>query len=443
MRPDPSQVALGLTRRSLLPLLGGTIAGALVPGGFGRAARAGVGANDRKFLFVFARGGWDPTWVFAPEFQNSSVDMPDDDSESATLGGHTWVSSASRPSVDALFTNYGDRICTIDGLVVPSVAHELCSRLLFTGGAAVGVDDFPTRLAAGASSHLPLGHVVVSGPSYTSPDATGVVRLGRRGQLAALLDGSCTDGTFPTLHLPTQQAQGIEDALVTARAARAVRAASTPAGMGAQQRLTAAYAAAMADAASISELSDLLAVTADDPLAQMLAAGTLLGQGGARCVTLADDGDLDATWDQHANIGQQSRNYERLFGNLLALLDSLVATPGATGGTLLDEVTLVVCSEMGRYPQLNASGGKDHWTTTSLMLIGGGVRGGQAIGDYDSNMAGTPVVLSTGELDRDGSRGGVVVEPLHIGATLLTLAGMDPVEALGPGAEAIAGAIEG
>ncbi|MSP55032.1 MAG: DUF1501 domain-containing protein [Myxococcales bacterium] len=446
-RLTPAALAPALARRSLLTLLAGTVAGALVPGRLGLPARAAVASSDRKFLFVLARGGWDPTWVFAPEFDNSSVDMPGDDSEPATQSGHTWVSSASRPSVDALFTNYGSRICTINGLVVPSVAHEQCSRLLFTGGTSPGVDDFQTRLASGASSHLPLGNVIFSGPSYTSPGATGVVRLGRRGQLAALLDGSCTDDTFPSLHLPTPSAQGIEDSLVAARASRASRAALAPASRGEQQLISAAYVAALADAASISELSDLLAGTEDDPLAEMLAAGVLLGRGGARCVTLADDGDLDATWDQHSVIAQQSKNYECLFGNLLALLDSLAATPGqaggADGGSLLDEVTVVVCSEMGRYPQLNSAGGKDHWPTTSLLLIGGGVRGGQGIGDYDGNMGGTPVVLSTGELDPDGVHGGVLIEPLHIGATLLAIAGMDPVEALGPGAEAIGGAIEG
>ena len=41
--------------------------------GSGRAL-ASVSASDRKFLFVFARGGWDYSYVFAPLFDNSFCD---------------------------------------------------------------------------------------------------------------------------------------------------------------------------------------------------------------------------------------------------------------------------------------------------------------------------------------------------------------------------------
>jgi uncharacterized protein (DUF1501 family) len=99
---------------------------------------------------------------------------------------------------------------------------------------------------------------------------------------------------------------------------------------------------------------------------------------------------------------------------------------------MLDDVTVVVCSEMGRFPSLNESQGKDHWMTTSMLLVGGGIRGGQTLGAYTENMSSTPVVPETGELDPDGKLGGVILGPSHVGATLMALAGMDPAEALGP-----------
>ena len=49
-------------------------------------ARAGVGASKRKFIFVFAQGGWDPTRVFAPEFSNPNVDL-EAAAERAVAGG--------------------------------------------------------------------------------------------------------------------------------------------------------------------------------------------------------------------------------------------------------------------------------------------------------------------------------------------------------------------
>jgi uncharacterized protein (DUF1501 family) len=83
---------------------------------------------------------------------------------------------------------------------------------------------------------------------------------------------------------------------------------------------------------------------------------------------------------------------------------------------------VVVFSEMGRAPRTNAWGGKDHWTYTSVLLAGAGVRGGQVIGGVDGSYRGRPVDLGTGALSGDTT-------PLvasHIGATLLALGGVDP-----------------
>jgi uncharacterized protein (DUF1501 family) len=45
-------------------------------------------------------------------------------------------------------------------------------------------------------------------------------------------------------------------------------------------------------------------------------------------------------------------------------------------------------SEMGRTPQVNGNGGRDHWTFCySVMLAGAGIRGGSAYGASDSQAA--------------------------------------------------------
>jgi Protein of unknown function (DUF1501) len=55
------------------------------------------------------------------------------------------------------------------------------------------------------------------------------------------------------------------------------------------------------------------------------------------------------------------------------------------------ETTLVVAAgEFGRTPRLNASGGRDHWPGVwSVVLAGGGVRGGRVVGASDA-LAGAP-----------------------------------------------------
>src|SRR5262249_38104357 len=48
---------------------------------------------------------------------------------------------------------------------------------------------------------------------------------------------------------------------------------------------------------------------------------------------------------------------------------------------LLDETLVMVIGEFGRTPRFNALGGRDHWPNCfSVVLAGGGIRGGQVYG---------------------------------------------------------------
>jgi hypothetical protein len=93
--------------------------------------------------------------------------------------------------------------------------------------------------------------------------------------------------------------------------------------------------------------------------------------------------DYDA-WDTHRN------NFEILRTNKLPHFDqtftALLHDLSVRG--LLDETLVVVMSEMGRTPRVNASGGRDHWTHCySVVFAGAGVRGGSVYGASDSQAA--------------------------------------------------------
>ena len=56
--------------------------------------------------------------------------------------------------------------------------------------------------------------------------------------------------------------------------------------------------------------------------------------------------------------------------------------------TLLDETLVVVMSEMGRTPKINANAGRDHWTHCySVVFAGAGIRGGTVYGASDAQAA--------------------------------------------------------
>ena len=93
--------------------------------------------------------------------------------------------------------------------------------------------------------------------------------------------------------------------------------------------------------------------------------------------------DYDA-WDTHNN------NFNILKKNKLPGFDqtmhALMTDLQERG--LLDETLIVVTSEMGRTPRINANSGRDHWTNCyGSLLAGAGIRGGTVYGASD-NQAG-------------------------------------------------------
>lgn len=143
------------------------------------------------------------------------------------------------------------------------------------------------------------------------------------------------------------------------------------------------------------------------PFGQGLLLARRLVEAGVPLVTVNWARD-DAYWDTHAN------NFKLLKGSLLppfdrafsALLDDL-----AQRG-LLDE-TLVVClGEFGRTPTINKAAGRDHWAAcNSVVLAGGGVRGGQVYGASDRRAA-YPITPP--------------VSPDDLAATIYATLGIDP-----------------
>jgi hypothetical protein len=127
------------------------------------------------------------------------------------------------------------------------------------------------------------------------------------------------------------------------------------------------------------------------------------------------------SWDTHGN------NFNCLKDDLMPVFDrgysALLADLQDRG--LLDETLVVVTSEMGRTPKVGdrrsggvAGAGRDHWThCQSVVLAGGGVRGGQVYGSSDK-YAGYP---------KDKP-----VTPAHIAHTVYRQMGVTNLEAKDP-----------
>jgi len=143
----------------------------------------------------------------------------------------------------------------------------------------------------------------------------------------------------------------------------------------------------------------------------MLGQGALLArrlvERGVRFVTISRGG-----WDTH------HRNFEALSRDRLPELDRAVSgllEDLATKG-LLDETLVVWMGEFGRTPKVDYSsqwqGGRHHWPhVQTVMLAGGGIRGGQVYGSSDAQAA----------YPKDNP-----VKPEDIAATVFHCLGIDP-----------------
>ena len=103
-----------------------------------------------------------------------------------------------------------------------------------------------------------------------------------------------------------------------------------------------------------------------------------LVEAGTRFVTAA--GYKHIEWDTHNDNDRRHRDilvppFDRTFS---ALLDDLEQRG------LLDSTLVIAMGEFGRGPQMNPGGGRDHWPQCwSMVLGGGGIRGGQVVGASD------------------------------------------------------------
>jgi len=115
---------------------------------------------------------------------------------------------------------------------------------------------------------------------------------------------------------------------------------------------------------------------------QSMVLARRLIEAGVRFVTVFDgqyNGQL-ANWDAHADV------FIRLKDALLPPADQALAAliDDLTARGLLDTTLVIAMGEFGRTPRINSTAGRDHWPHCySVVLAGGGIRGGTVFGSSD------------------------------------------------------------
>ena len=380
-------------------------------------------ASTRRFLFVFCDGAWDTSMVFAPEMlQNYYVHTDSDDVET-TLGGLSFVDNPNRPEVRRFFEQWADQCLIINGLDFETVAHDRAKRILMTGS-PVGTDDWGAIIGAHSPQMYTAPHLLLSGPNYATQFSNAILRVGEDGELSRLLSGQDQLNITPT--------RDHEDLVSTYLRQRTD---GTTFANPRTDNFLQDYSRSHTQLKGLkAQLGSIQLPNGDDGenfgyncnetfMGQAQIALEFFENDLTRCAIVQDQGFCNMRWDSHGDYFEQNWHYDLLFLGLQQLMEELQTRTNIHGVPLIEDTTVVVCSEMSRHPSLNEMGGKHHWPVGSAMIIGG-VQGGRTIGGYNGQVLGRSIDLNSGELFESG----VKLKPEHLGATLLAMADLDPMD---------------
>jgi hypothetical protein len=303
-------------------------------------------------------------------------------------------------------------LAVVHGVRVDTVSHPEGHTAMSRGRIAYG----PATPVAGdligdaLSGSAPLRHLVVGGPNYDAP-------LTSRGYVS------------PLVHLPSQQVAVAlkQPALFRRRPVCATieraRVTEAQALLGPQSPFT----AGLSQAPYLSKLLDTLPrakVFSDPQIGNGLhVALHAIRHNHAKFINVS----ARFLWfDSHTdNLNIQRERLRPALSDIALFIDSLKSERNAHG-PLFDQTTIVIGSELGRYPKVNVVRGKDHWPENSWILLGKGIRrsdGGLTLGATGADYRGMEIDYRTGSLT-DGDRRPIFIDTIY--ATLLKIAGGDP-----------------
>ena len=393
-----------LSRRDLLKALG--IAGAgmsVLPLGLRKALADSPAVQNEFFLFIHAAGGWDVTLCWDPRNERKGLVEPastdntdwsqirlyrpqalDPDAQTFQIleGPHGMRFG---PTLGNLFA-LASRLTLVNGLAMNTVSHPDGTWFSSTGHHLVNgrpvASSIDTMLSNESGAEQLFPTVSINFPSAfvgAGLDRRVVpLKLGSIGTIARALTRSTA--------FDTQGERNEVNAVLGQEAAALAQIADDPVPLLALQSQYESLAAvldplrpggSLADVFSQAKLLEGYPEFNDFYHKARFIAGTAVSAAFAvetmarnlvRAVSFATAGDFDT---HNTNYRNQAMIQQELFDLLAALVIRLDSTPHPTltSDKLSDHVHILVISDFCRTPQINPSGGRDHYPTNSALII--------------------------------------------------------------------------
>lgn len=392
--------------------------------------------TDHYFIFYLMVGGWDLMLTTDPVARKEGFYIPYDDDD-VVMAGDLRLGPAMKPLLP-----YQRKLGILKGIYVDALNHPQARFRMVTGkfkppGNHVTAPSVQTLIAQhkGAAYELPNLSSDALRPATFRGDVKDLrlepVRVSSVDQLRGL---TTLKGDLSSSRREIEAALREKDALTTQRW-KTANGSDLPARFEQFANLERDLAASDYKErvkASSSVLDDAKAAVgsgSDRVSKQVKLAVEAVKQDLAPVVTVGS-----GEFDSHSRAEYQSHAaaVKRGISAVADIADGLDGVSIGGGRTLLDMTTIVVTSEFSRTPSKNELGGKHHWPTNSMLLLGKGVRrtsSGQprVFGAVDENLVAQAINPRNGSL----KRGADLLDMSHGLATVLALAGIDPGDALG------------
>jgi len=333
--------------------------------------------TGRFFLMVHAGGGWDPTMVCDPKGGEINRGFT-----AAQIGRAGNLAYAPVEYAGAMYSNrqffekFHSRLLVLNGVDTATVNHDSGTRYTWSGHLEDGYPPLAALIAASLAPGKPLAFLSNGGYDNT----VGVVPLTRLNDL-----GTVSRIAYPNRRDPTNRADDITyHSQATADRIRRFQNERLAA-MAATQTLP-TYASSMQQLLATRRSGNLLErllefLPTNEDLGRYnnpIARQGLVALGAYQAGVCAAANLTSGGFDTHGN---HDMNQGNALGTLLRGVDMIMDRIDMLG--LTDRVAVIVSSDFGRTPRYNAQNGKDHWSVTSALLMGPGIRGDRVIGASD------------------------------------------------------------
>ncbi len=370
------------------------------------------------FVFVAAGGGWDPTSFCDPKgFISENDDNPMNRGYAAADIGNTgnirWApfdvgapGSGYRQFVE---THY-EKMLVINGIDTQTNGHDSGARHAAAGKLAEGFPTFGALVASEYGRGLPMSYI--SNGYYD--ETAGKVARTRVSNI----------GVFERIARPNAiNVNNPDDGYHTPETFQRIREAQESRllalrGINKLPKLERSMATLHLARGGDNVLQRLLDYLPEDQAPNGLQRQAQLAIAAYKAGTSVAVNLSRGGFDTHGNHDQ---NHLPRLDDVWTGVDYLLQEAERQG--VADKVVICVGSDFGRTPGYNENNGKDHWSVTSMILMGAGIRGNRTIGETTERHSLKTVDPNT--LQVINADTGVRIEPGHVHAELRKLAGID------------------